>query len=144
MSQALIDAAKATIVAYNDKNWDAVSRAITPDMEYDEVATHRTLKGGTDVITAWKGWATAIPDSRASFDAAHVSGNAVILELTWRGTQSGPLQTPSGAIPASGKPIEIRSVQIVELTADGKTRRVRHYFDMATMLAQIGATAVGT
>jgi steroid delta-isomerase-like uncharacterized protein len=143
MSQALIDAAKASIVAYNDKNWEALPNVVTSDLEYDEVGTNRKLVGVSDVITAWKGWATALPDSKASFEAAHVSGNTVTLELTWHGTQSGPLQTPAGSIPATGKKIEVRAVQIVELTPDGKTRRVRHYFDMATLLAQLGVTGVG-
>ena len=34
MSQSLIDAAKASILAYNDKNWDAVSNVLTSDVEY--------------------------------------------------------------------------------------------------------------
>jgi len=144
MSQALTDAAKASVVAYNDKNWEAVTKTVTDDVEYDEVATNRTLRGPSDVIAAWKGWATTLPDSRATFEAAHVSGNTVVLELTWRGTHSGPLQTAAGAIPATGRKIEIRAVQIVDLTAEGKTRRVRHYFDMATLLAQLGVGTVGT
>ena len=65
------------------------------------------------------------------------------IELTWHGTHNGPLQTPAGSIPATGKKIDVRAVQIVELTPDGKTRRVRHYFDMATLLAQLGVNTVG-
>jgi steroid delta-isomerase-like uncharacterized protein len=144
MSQTLIDAAKASVVAYNEKNWDAVTKAVTNDIEYDEVGTNRKLVGTSDVIAAWKGWATALPDSKATFDAAYASGNTVTLELTWHGTQSGPLQTPAGSIPASGKKINVRAVQIVELTPEGKTRRVRHYFDMATLLTQLGVSTVGT
>jgi steroid delta-isomerase-like uncharacterized protein len=142
MSQSLIDAAKASILAYNDKNWDEVSKVLTSDVEYDEVATHRKVNGTADVITAWKGWATALPDSKATFGAAHASGNTAVIEMTWHGTHSGPLQMPSGAVPATGKQIEIRAVQIIGLTPEGKTRSVRHYFDMATMLAQLGIAGV--
>jgi steroid delta-isomerase-like uncharacterized protein len=139
--QPLVDAAKASVIAYNDKDWDAVRRTVTPDFDYDEVSTGRNIKGIDDVLTAWKGWATAIPDSRATIDRAHVSGNTVVLEMTWRGKQTGALTTPAGEIPASGKPIEIRACQVVEVE-NGKTRSVRHYFDMATLLRQIGADAV--
>jgi steroid delta-isomerase-like uncharacterized protein len=69
-----------------------------------------------------------------------VSGNTVTLELTWRGTHTGPLQTPTGALPPSGKTIGIRACQVVEV-ADGKVQAVRHYFDMATLLQQLGAFA---
>ena len=141
--QALVDAAKAPILAYNEKNWEAVNRAIASDLAYDEVGTRRNLHGAADVIAAWKGWAATFPDSKATFEAAHVSGNTVILEVTWRGTQSGPLRTPAGDIPATGKKIEIRACQIFEV-ADEKVRSLRQYFDMATMLAQLGVNTVGT
>ena len=110
--QALVDAAKAPILAYNEKNWDALNRAIASDLAYDEVATHRNLRGAADVIDAWKGWAAAFPDSKATFEGAHVSGSTVILEVTWRGTQSGPLRTPGGDIPATGKTIESELVRL--------------------------------
>jgi steroid delta-isomerase-like uncharacterized protein len=141
--QSVVDIAKAQIIAYNEKNWSAATAALAPTAVYDEVGTNRTINGAGSVLDAWKGWAAAIPDSRATFDAVHVAGNTVILELTWRGTQSGPLQTPAGQIPATGRSIEIRACQLVEVS-DGKVQRVRHYFDMATLLAQLGVSPVGT
>lgn len=136
--QTLVDAAKAPTLAYNEKNWDAVNRAVTSDLDYDEVSTQRKLHGASEVIDAWKGWATAFPNSKATFESAYVSGNIVVLELTWRGTHNGPLQTPTGNIPATGKPIEMRACQVVDVAADGKARGIRQYFDMATMLKQLG------
>jgi steroid delta-isomerase-like uncharacterized protein len=138
----LVDAAKAPTLAYNDKDWDAVNQAVTSDFSYDEVATHRNVRGVADFISASKGWAAAFPDSRATFEAAYVSGNTVILELTWRGTHSGPLQMPTGEIPATGRTIEMRACQVVDI-ADGKARGTRQYFDMATMMTQLGVNAVG-
>jgi predicted ester cyclase len=82
-------------------------------------------------------------DSRATFDSVQVAGNTIVLELTWRGTHRGPLQTPTGQIPATNKPIEIRACQVVEVK-DGKVQLVRHYFDMATMLAQLGVGPAAT
>ncbi len=140
--QALVDAAKASIIAYGDKDWDAVTRAVTPEIVYDEVSTNRKVQGIQDVLTLWKGWAAAFPDSKATFGEAYVSGNTVILELTWRGTHTGPLRTATGEIPATGKPIAMRSCQIIDI-ADGKTQHIRQYFDMATLMTQLGVTAVG-
>jgi len=137
MSQALIDAAKAPVIAYGDKNWNAVKTAIAPDYVYDEVGTQRKFQGAEKVIEAWRGWAAAIPDSRATFHEAFVSGNTVVLELTWTGRHTGPLQTPGGTITGTGKAIDIRACQITEVV-DGKAHATRHYFDMATLLKQIG------
>jgi steroid delta-isomerase-like uncharacterized protein len=136
--QAQTEAAKSLITAYNDKNWDRVKAAITPDFLYEEVATARRIEGADQTVTAWKGWAQAFPDSKASFDRTHVAGNdTVVLELTWRGTHQGPLETPAGGIPATGKKIEIRAVAIIELKGE-KSRTQRHFFDMATLLQQLG------
>lgn len=140
--QALVDAAKASILAYNEKDWDAVKRTVTPGLVYDEVSTSRKAQGVDEVITLWKGWATAFPDSKATFENAHVSGNTVILELTWHGNHTGTLQTAAGEVPATGKPIELRACQIIDVV-DGKAQQIRQYFDIATLMKQIGATPVG-
>jgi len=138
--QTLIDTARAPILAYNEKNWDKAVASITPDFVYDEVATRRRIEGPDNALAVWKGWAQAFPDSKASFHSASVSGETVVIEVTWRGTHEGPLQTPAGAIPATGKRIEIRACNIFEIRGE-KVRTQRQYFDMATMLEQLGVKA---
>ena len=135
--QQLIAAAKAPTLAYNDKNWEAVKASITPDFTYDEVATSRRVQGLNQVIALWKGWAAALPDSKGTIDNAYVSDDKVVLEITWRGTHDGPWETPKGPIPPTGKQIEVRSCLVCEI-GEEKAKLQRHYFDMATMLQQIG------
>jgi steroid delta-isomerase-like uncharacterized protein len=138
--QPQIDAAKAPVIAYGKKDWDAVKAAVAPDVVYDEVATNRKVQGVDPVIALWKGWATALPDSKATFHEAFVSGDTVVLEVTWRGKHTGPLQTPTGQIPATGKSIELRACQVFEI-ANGKAQSMRQYFDMATLMQQLGVSA---
>ncbi len=139
--QQLTDAAKAPLLAYGRKDWDAVKASVTPDLVYDEVATNRKIQGVNEVLTVWKGWATAFPDSAPTFHGAWVSGNTVVLELTWKGTHTGPLETPKGPIAATGKRIEIRACNVVEIAESGKAKLERQYFDMATMFQQLGITS---
>jgi steroid delta-isomerase-like uncharacterized protein len=136
-AEQVIEAAKAPIVAYSNKDWTAVKAAIAPDAVYDEVATQRRIQGADDIVSVWRGWATAFPDSKATFHSALANDGTVTVELTWRGTHSGPLKMADGEIAATGKKIEIRSCQVVEV-ADGKVKVIRQYFDMATMLQQLG------
>jgi steroid delta-isomerase-like uncharacterized protein len=119
------------------KNWDAVRAGCTPNLIYDEVATARNARGIEDVIKLWRGWAEALPDSKATFQNELVSGNTVVLELTWRGTHTGPLQTPDGMLPPTGKTITLRACQVIEVRGD-KATSIRQYFDMATLLQQLG------
>src|SRR5262245_35847432 len=135
--QSTIDIAKASSIAYNNKDWNAVKASLAAGVVYDEVATQRKAQGVDDVLTLWRGWATALPDSKATFHSALVSGNTVVLEVTWRGTHTGPLRTAKGEFQATGKKIELRACQIVEI-AEGKALSMRQYFDMATLMQQLG------
>jgi steroid delta-isomerase-like uncharacterized protein len=136
--QALTDVAKALIAAYNDRNWERAKNSITADFVYDEVATGRKITGADETLAAWKGWAEAFPDSKGSFQSSHVTEQGVVvLELTWTGTHQGPLQTPKGPIAPTGKRIEVRGCAVMEISGE-KARTQRHYFDMATLLQQIG------
>jgi steroid delta-isomerase-like uncharacterized protein len=139
-SQAMIDAAKASILAYNDKNWDNVRASLTPDALYDEVGTHRKIQGLDQVVDCWQGWARAMPDSKATIHGAIASGANVCIEMSWRGTHTGPLELPTGSVAGTNRSVDIRACQVFEMS-EGKARTIRHYFDMATLLQQLGITS---
>lgn len=133
----MIDAAKAPMLAYGDKNWQAVRASITPTFVYHEVATERTAEGTDAVIALFQEWASAMPDSKAKIHEAYVSGNTVVIECTWHGTHKGPLNMPSGPVPATGKKISVKACSVFEIVG-GKAAMQRQYFDMATMFRQLG------
>ena len=135
--QALIDIAKASVMAYNEKNWNNVRNSLTSDVLYDEVATGRKIQGLNELIDCWQGWARAFPDSKGTIHNAICSGNVVCIELSWRGTHTGPLELPSGQAPATNRSIDIRACQVLEMT-ENKAQIIRHYFDMMAMMQQLG------
>ena len=135
--QALIDAAKASILAYNEKDWDRVKDLVTSDVVYDEVPTGRKVQGLDAVLPLWQGWAEAFPDSRARFHDAHASGSTVVQEVTWKGTHTGELQTPNGPIPATGRSMAVRACLVMQMDGE-RLKQQRHYFDMATLFQQLG------
>jgi steroid delta-isomerase-like uncharacterized protein len=137
LKSSIGEIARAPTMAYSEKDWEAARAALTPDFVYDEVPTGRRVEGVEQVLEVWGGWAEAFPDSRSTIHAEHVSGDAVVLELTWNGTHTGPLRTPDGEIPPTGRKVEFRACQILEVV-DDRTSTMRHYFDMATMLRQLG------
>jgi steroid delta-isomerase-like uncharacterized protein len=135
--QELINAAKAQLDAYNNKDWDAARAAITSDFVYDEIGTQRRIEGSEQVIAAWQSWGAAFPDSHATVENAFASGGKVVLELRWRGRHTGPMQTPDGEIPATGKIVEFRACEVIEMEG-GKAKSMRHYLDMLAMMQQLG------
>ena len=135
----VIEIGKAGITAYNDKNWSEAKDMLAADAVYDEKGTHRRIQGAGEIIEAWQGWAKAIPDSKATFVREFASGDTAVLELVWKGVHTGPLETPTGTIPASNKPVEIPACEVVQVEG-GKIKSLSHYFDMLTLLTQIGTT----
>ena len=136
--QQLIDIAQAPMLTFNKRDWDGVRSCTTTDFVYEDVATNRKIEGVDQVIEAWQAWIVAFPDLNGTFVNSYVSGtNIVCDESIGRGTHTGPMQTPDGEIPATGKSIEFRSCRIVEIEGE-KVKSIRQYFDMMTMLQQLG------
>lgn len=79
-----------------------------------------------------------MPDAKGTVTGAFASGNMAVLEVTWEGTHTDPLDTPSGAIPASSKRQITPAFWMFEIDGD-KIKQSRHYFDLVTLLSQIGA-----
>ena len=136
----VIEIAKASITAYNEKDWGKAKDLLAADAVYDEKGTHRRIQGDGNIIDAFQGWANAFPDSKATFVSEFGSGDTAVLELVWKGVHTGPLQTPTSIIPASNKPVEMPACQVIQVEG-GKIKSASHYFDMLTMLTQIGAGA---
>jgi steroid delta-isomerase-like uncharacterized protein len=128
--------ASSVVETFNNDDWDGASRFFGAST-YNELGTQRSLKG-TDIVDALKGWKTAMPDVKGTITGAEEVGNQVILEVTWHGTHTGPLATPQGEIPPSGKSHTTPSAWIFDYEGDSLVES-RHYFDMLTILQQIGA-----
>ena len=135
---SVIETAKAATIAYNEKNWEKAKTVFVEKGIYDEKATGRRIQGVNQIVEAWQGWATAIPDSKATFVAEYACGDTAVLEVVWKGVHTGPLQTPTGTILASNKRIEVPACQVVKVEG-GKVQTYSQYFDMVTLLTQIGA-----
>jgi steroid delta-isomerase-like uncharacterized protein len=135
--QTLINAARGAVDAFNADDWDAYEAALTADSVYDEVGTSRRIEDVAAIIPSMQAWKQAFPDVKGTVDHAFADGNTVVLEVTWKGMHSGPLQGPSGAIPATGRQQTTRTSWV--LTFDGdKITDSRHYFDMLSMMQQLG------
>ena len=136
--QDLLSIAKNQIEAFNDADWDLWRTMVAPNCVVEEVGTQRKLVGHDENIASMKGWRTAFPDVKGTVKNALLSGDTVVLELTWSGTHDGSLEGPGGIIPATGRHQNTDAAFIAKFS-DGLIVHVRHYFDMMTLLAQIGA-----
>jgi steroid delta-isomerase-like uncharacterized protein len=143
MASDAIALAKEGVEVFNQSDWGRITQLSTPNVFYDEVGTGRRVEGPDAFIALSKGWKTAFPDAKGTVNSTLASGDTAVIEVTWTGTQTGELVTPTGdRIPATGKKVKIPAVQIVT-TSGGKIAGTRHYFDSMTMMMQLGVVPSG-
>ncbi len=130
--------ARDLVDAFSQGDWERSRAPLTPNTVYNELGTQRSLKGPDEIVGALQGWKQAMPDVKGTIKNSFASGNTVTMEVTWTGTHTGPLVSPAGTIPASGKSQTTPSAWVLEFDGE-KIRESRHYFDMVTLLTQIGA-----
>jgi steroid delta-isomerase-like uncharacterized protein len=139
MTKDPITIARENVEAGNAQDWPRFKATLADGVVYDEVGTGRKLKGADQWVEAYQGWFQAFPDVKGNITNAFASGDTAIVELTWDGTQTGPLVGPAGTIPPSGKRQKTRATLVLTID-DGKIKEAHHYFDMLSLLQQIGAT----
>ena len=137
MAQA-IQLAKEGVEAFNRADWNRSREIATPDTVYNELGTGCRVQGIDAFLELSKGWRSAFPDATGTVTSELESGDTAVIEVIWTGTQKGELITPTGdKIPATGKKVSVPAVQIVRVSG-GKIAETKHYFDLMTMMAQLG------
>ena len=137
-AEQMVKIAREQVDAFNSGDWERVQAGLAADAHYDELGTQRTLDGSEKIVELFKGWKVAFPDAAGTVTSAVASDTTAALEVTWKGTHTGPLETASGTIPPSGKRQETPAA-IFSTFEGGKIKESRHYFDSMTLLKQIGA-----
>lgn len=134
----LIKLAQINVEAWSKGDWERMKEPLALGVVCHEFGTQRTLRGMDQFVEAYQGWKKMSSDGTGRVIHSFALGDTVVLEVLWTGTQTGPLMGPSGDIPASGKSFSVPAVQVV-IFKDDKIIEMRHYFDLLTLLQQIGA-----
>ena len=134
----MVKIAREQVDAFSRGDWELLRGTLASNSSYDELGTQRKIEGPEEIVELFKSWKAAFPDGTGTVTSAFASGDKAALEVTWKGTHTGPLTTAEGTIPASGKRQETPAAII--FTFEGsKIKESRHYFDSLTLLTQIGA-----
>ena len=133
-----IELGKEFVASFNNGDWESLKGSLCTEVNYIEIPTKTEINGVDKFVELCKGWKSTMSDCSGEVTNAHASGDTVILEITWTGTQSGPMQTPLGVHPSSGKFQKMDGAQILKI-GDEKITNIRNHFDLLSMLMQFGA-----
>ncbi len=77
------------------------------------------------------------PDVHRELHRVHTMGNLVAVELSIRGTFSGPFETPAGVLQLTGAKLDIPGADVWYVEG-GKIKEFSCNVDQSSMLAQLG------
>jgi steroid delta-isomerase-like uncharacterized protein len=134
---------------------DAYSRAWTaepvelldffaPDGSYTDVAMGATYNGRAEIARFHRWMLKFAPDSAIEFSNACAGGGRLYLEWVWSGTFKGALRLPDGSlVQSTGGDFSVPGVAACRHAPDGKLLSHRDYWDLGTVLRQVGVRVRG-
>ncbi len=124
--------------AWSSSDADKVVALFTDDCVYEDVTMGIVNRGKQELKSFAKTFLSAFPDMKCELQTRFVSGTLGSAEWTLSGTHTGD----APGLPATNKSFSLRGASVFELQGD-KIRRCSDYWDMVTLLKQIGLMPSG-
>lgn len=124
--------------SFSNNQFDQTLAMAADDVQVVAHALGMTFNGKQEFMAFMQGFKSAFPDMQIQYQNIVSNGNRVAVEFTATGTHTGPLQTPAGAIPPSGKTVNLQVSEFLQWE-NGKLRSIHNYQDAGNLMRQIGA-----
>ena len=123
---------------HSDSAWlDKTLATLSEDCEIIDVPAGWTNSGPTGYRQLALFFADGFPVGMVEITNVFATEDQAVLEFVGRGTNTGPLHLPTGDIPATGKPAEMRFCYAFQIK-NGKVVSIHIYYNIMTMLQQLG------
>jgi predicted ester cyclase len=124
------------IKALNAQDIDGILANQQPDAEL-VIPGGVTLRGHEQLRQYTEALWAAFPNGAFSFAGQLLTDDAAAVELVFTGTNTGPLTTPNGVIPPTGRHVTLRSASILRFE-DGLIASEHAYPDQLDFMTQLG------
>jgi len=123
------------LTAVDSHNLDAIRDLYTATAQIN--APGAELRGA-DQILAWYGvFVRAFPDIKHEVRGSVQETDSCVLQARVTGTHTGPLASPAGDVPPTGKSFALDYVNVARF-ADGRIASETYYWDNQSFLSQLG------
>ena len=128
--------------AYNahqtDPHWlDYTDTDVAEDCEVIDVPSGMILRGPEGLKQFLLTFSTAFPDSHGEVTNLFAAQGYAAVEAILRGTHTGIMQSAAGALPPTGRRVELRVCEIFHIR-DQKITRHATYYDALGFMQQLG------
>ena len=103
-----------------------------------DMGTGQVMEGLDENRADMENWTNTFSDMKVEVLNHVESGDTVVTEMKMSGVNIGDMEMPDGSkIPATGNSIEMNSCQVAKFQ-DGKIIKATQYYNMMSMMAQLG------
>jgi len=134
MASKNVKTALATYEAFNARDLDKAASATTEGVTWEDHGRGITTKSREEYKDSLAEWISGFSDGQATELNAIDAGDTVIVQYVGRGTNDGPM----GPVQATGRRVSVPMVDIQHFDSKGKIDRGESYFDMFSMMVQLG------
>jgi predicted ester cyclase len=135
---SMVESIQRTVDALNSGDADAFAREFSDAAVLIDPVSPEPIVGREGVRRDVEGFFEAFPDLQAKLGRVLVSGQEAAFEIAFRGTHTGPLEGPGGAIPPTGKRIDMGVGIFSRCGDDGHFVESHRYYDQLALLTQLG------
>lgn len=121
--------AEKWIAAWNSHDPDKLTSLFTNDVMYEDVAFAQLNHGTAELRKFAADEFSAVPDLHVELENSSIEGGHGNIQWKFSGTDTGMFKT--------GKKFNVRGVSIVTVS-NGKISRNSDYYDVATLMRQVG------
>jgi len=135
MASKNVTTALAVYECFNKRDLDGAMKSFDEKVVWEDHGLGVTYKGPLEYRDSLQAWITGFSDGKVVDPKAIDAGDTVILQYIGRGTNDGPMgpfQKPTG------RAVSVPFCDILQFDAQGRVVRGETYFDMLSMLVQLG------
>jgi steroid delta-isomerase-like uncharacterized protein len=129
-----IAAVEQHILLENQHNLEGVLATFGETAHYDDEAWSEHYEGREGVRQFYQQLMAALPDLEIVIRKQYFAEDAIVVEVTIRGTHGGEWK----GLPATGRRVEVPLCGVYTFDAEDRLAGERIYYDRATVLRQLG------
>jgi steroid delta-isomerase-like uncharacterized protein len=122
---------------FGRNDFQGVLELVTDDIEATIIPFGQTFKGKDGFMQFMHGFKDAFPDMDIRIDNQIIGDGQMVNEISTTVRHTGPLQTPAGVVPPTGKTVNFTACEVWGVR-DGKVASLRNYQDAASLMRQLG------
>lgn len=122
---------------FSNNQFDAVLSHATDDIEIFFAPANQLLQGKEGFKQFMMNFKNAFPNVKITIKSQVVTEESVVTEFIATGINTGPLLTPNGEIPATGRTAEWPVCEVWQVR-NGKLASLSNYQDFGSVLGQLG------